>query len=258
MKPASKNFYSVSAALFILPNIFTISGIFCGMFAIIQLTNIKGAATFYDAALAIFFAGFFDMFDGRVARLTKTQSEFGVQMDSLADAISFGVAPGILIYKWALWPLGPVGVVAAFCYTACGVIRLARFNVAPAERIPDERHDTYFTGLPIPAAAGALILLVMAHYRLFPGLGIQNPWVIMGITIGLAILMVSNVPYWTFKKVPFSVSLFFFIVVCSVTATLTSFGYPASMGLLGLLVIYITSGFILYVLSKLKSIISSL
>src|SRR5271156_4013796 len=117
-------------AMFVLPNLFTVSSIFCGFFAMtLWAGGEERTGRFYQAALAILFAIFFDGFDGRVARLTKTQSEFGVQLDSLADLVSFGVAPALLLYKWALQPLGFWGLFLAFLFTACGALRLARFNV---------------------------------------------------------------------------------------------------------------------------------
>ncbi len=115
--------------MFVLPNLFTLTSIFCGFYAITLCAGEATAAQLYQAALAIFFAMFFDGFDGRVARLTKTQSFFGTELDSLADIVSFGVAPAVLVYKWALMPLGFIGMFVSFCYVACGALRLARFNV---------------------------------------------------------------------------------------------------------------------------------
>src|SRR3954471_22167882 len=115
--------------MFVLPNLFTVTSIFCGFYAITLCAGEASPSQLYQAALAIFFAMFFDGFDGRVARLTKTQSEFGVELDSLADVMSFGVAPGLLMYKWALAPLGFWGLFASFSFAACGAMRLARFNV---------------------------------------------------------------------------------------------------------------------------------
>src|SRR3954471_2423525 len=122
--------------MFVLPNLFTVSSIFCGFYA---LTLCAGAATpaqLYQAALAIFFAMFFDGIDGRVARLTRTQSDFGVELDSLADVMSFGMAPALLVYKWALAPLGFAGIFLAFAFATCGALRLARFNVMAHRKVP--------------------------------------------------------------------------------------------------------------------------
>jgi CDP-diacylglycerol--serine O-phosphatidyltransferase len=142
-------------AMFVLPNLFTVSSIFLGFYS---MTLAAGDATpeqLYRAALAIFFAIFFDMFDGRVARMTRTQSDFGVQLDSLADVISFGAAPALLVYKWALAPMGFLGLFLSFSFAACGALRLARFNVLAARG--DKASHRFFTGLPIPLAAGVVI-----------------------------------------------------------------------------------------------------
>lgn len=188
--------FDLKKALFILPNAFTVSSIFCGFYAILQATTEEAAGlSLYQAALAIFFAGFFDMFDGRVARLTRTQSDFGVQMDSLADVISFGVAPGILVYKWALQPLGPLGMLAAFAFTAAGAIRLARFNVL-AQR--GQGSSRWFVGLPIPVAAAMLVALVVAHHFTL-GAEVEAHWSVFTLVLVLCYLMVSNIRYRTFK-----------------------------------------------------------
>src|SRR5512146_2802627 len=150
-------------AMFVLPNLFTVSSILLGFYA---LTLCAGDATpdeLFRAALAIMFAMFFDAFDGRVARMTKTQSDFGVQLDSLADVISFGAAPALLVYKWALAPLGFAGVFISFAFAACGALRLARFNVL-AQRSAHGGGGRFFVGLPIPLAAGMIVSLVIANY----------------------------------------------------------------------------------------------
>src|SRR5260221_10203387 len=115
--------------LFVLPNLFTVSSIFCGFYAATLCTGEASPAQLYQAALAIFFGIFFDGFDGRVARLTKTQSQFGMELDSLADVITFGAAPALVVYRWALQPLGIAGIFIAFLFAACGALRLPRFNV---------------------------------------------------------------------------------------------------------------------------------
>lgn len=184
--------------MFVLPNLFTVSSIFCGFYA---LTLCAGEATprdLYMAAISILFAMFFDGIDGRVARLTRTQSEFGVELDSLADVMSFGMAPALLVYKWALAPLGFLGIFLSFAYATCGALRLARFNVMAHRKIPGS--SSYFTGLPIPLAAGMLVSLVIAHHR--AGLDEVIPPVPMAVLVAaLAFLMVSNVRYRTFKDV---------------------------------------------------------
>lgn len=180
--------------MFVLPNLFTVSSVFCGFYAITLCVS-EEANFLWRAAIAIFFGMFFDMFDGRVARLTRTQSEFGVQLDSLADMVSFGVAPAVLLYTWMLNGLGFVGLFVGFLYTACGALRLARFNVL-ASREPGS--SKYFLGLPIPLAAGTVVALVLSSHQIEDGL-FPNPVAVAVITVILALLMVSNVRYRTFK-----------------------------------------------------------
>jgi CDP-diacylglycerol--serine O-phosphatidyltransferase len=134
------------------------------------------------------------MFDGRVARLTRTQSDFGMQLDSLADVISFGAAPAVLLYKWMLADLGFVGVIIGFVYVACGALRLARFNVLASRELGSSK---YFVGLPIPLAAGTVVSLVMSSYPFDPPF--LTPVGVAVIATLLAALMVSNVRYRTFK-----------------------------------------------------------
>jgi CDP-diacylglycerol---serine O-phosphatidyltransferase len=189
-------------AMFVLPNLFTLSSIFCGFYAIVLASGNPGPVQLYQAALAVFFGIFFDMADGRVARLTRTQSDFGVQLDSLADVITFGAAPAVLVYKWGLSPLGLLGAFAAFAYVACGALRLARFNVMAA-RSGSGGASKYFTGLPIPLAAGVLVSLVMVHQRTFaqPATRQLN---ILALILVLSYLMVSNVRYRSFKDLKLS------------------------------------------------------
>lgn len=205
-------------AMFVLPNLFTVSSIFLGFYAMTLSAGDPAPAQLNQAALAIFFAIFFDAFDGRVARMTKTQSDFGVQLDSLADVISFGAAPALLIYKWALAPLGFVGFFLSFAFAACGALRLARFNVL-AQR-GDKGSSRFFVGLPIPLAAGAVVALVIAHYRTVGGIADDSTRVAIAAFVGLlAFLMVSTIRYRTFKDVHLSrksLALFAFLVMAGV------------------------------------------
>ena len=182
--------------LSILPHLFTISSIFCGMYAIIQATDGRAADRFYLAAVAILFAVIFDSVDGRVARMTKTESDFGVQMDSLADVISFGVAPAILVYQWGLTHFGLVGMLVAFFYTACGALRLARFNVLTASGAGTPK---YFTGLPIPLAGASIVSLVLLHFKM-GGVQLGYQPLLIVVVLLLALLMISNIRYRTFKE----------------------------------------------------------
>ncbi|MEI6805313.1 MAG: CDP-diacylglycerol--serine O-phosphatidyltransferase [Myxococcaceae bacterium] len=231
--------FKLRNALFILPNAFTVSSIFCGLYAIIHGLTGNTPESLYEAAIAVFFAGFFDTFDGRVARLTKTQSEFGVQLDSLADVISFGAAPALLVYKWALLPLGSIGFLGVFFYAACGAIRLARFNVMAAR---NNDSGEYFTGLPIPLGAAVLIASLIAHIKLFDGSAVKHPEWILALVILMGLLMVSTVPYWTFKnsKPDRQTAILAFALILG--AWWFRLHYPISLGLVCLLGIYIVAG----------------
>jgi CDP-diacylglycerol--serine O-phosphatidyltransferase len=190
--------------MFVLPNLFTVSSIFCGFYAMTLCTGDASPTHLYQAALAIFFGVFFDGFDGRVARLTKTQSMFGQELDSLADVITFGAAPGLLVFKWALEPLGFAGLFGSFAFAACGALRLARFNVL-AIRSPHGGSSRFFVGMPIPFAAVGLIAMVIAFHNAKGGpLPVEARWPVFGVVIFLALLMVSTVRYRTFKDIKFS------------------------------------------------------
>ncbi|GEJ56959.1 CDP-diacylglycerol--serine O-phosphatidyltransferase [Anaeromyxobacter diazotrophicus] len=202
-------------AMFVLPNLFTCSSIFLGFYAMTLCAGEASPAQLNQAALAIFFAIFFDAFDGRVARMTKTQSEFGVELDSLADVVSFGAAPALLVYKWALAPLGFAGFFLSFAFATCGALRLARFNVL-AHR-GEKGSSRFFVGLPIPLAAGTLVSIVIAHYRAYGSIGDTATRVFIAGVVGLlSFLMVSTVRYRTFKDVHLSrKSLAVFALMCA-------------------------------------------
>src|SRR5215813_5840572 len=182
--------------MFVLPNLFTLSSIFCGFYAITLCAGEASPSQLYQAALAIFFAIFFDGFDGRLARITKTQSHFGVELDSLADVLSFGAAPALLVYKWALYPLGLVGTLISFSFVACGAIRLARFNVL-ARRPSHGGASRFFVGLPIPLAAGMIVSMVIAHYGARGAVSVRAHIPIAVIVGVLSLLMVSTLRYRT-------------------------------------------------------------
>lgn len=190
--------FNFRKALFVLPNLFTISSVFCGFYAIVLCSSPRDPHLLYQATLAIFFGLFFDSADGRVARLTRTQSEFGVQLDSLADMVTFGVAPALLMYQWSLYEFGIAGATFASLHVACAAIRLARFNVIAMRSSEDS--NTFFTGLPTPLAACVLVSLVLASNERPAHEVVEAPWV-GALIIMLALLMVSNVPYRSFKKV---------------------------------------------------------
>ena len=188
--------FDLHRAMFVLPNLFTLSSVLCGLYAILTCLHSTYDTDLSKACLAIFFGAFFDMADGRVARLTKTQSEFGVQLDSLADAVTFGVAPAVLAYSWGLRDLGLPGGLFCFAFLACGLIRLARFNVLAAN---STEQDPYFLGVPIPLAAGTIISLIWTFIQ-FDFLREKTHTVVSAFMLFLAVLMVSNVRYRNFKK----------------------------------------------------------
>lgn len=174
--------------IYLLPTCFTTGNLFCGFFAIIE----AGRGRFGMAALLIVIAGILDGLDGRIARLTGTTSEFGVQFDSLADIVSFGVSPALVAYYWALTPLGRRGWMVAFLFVACAAVRLARFNIQHGAA--DRR---FFAGLPSPAAAGSIATLVYA----FPEVPPERSYAlgVAALVVIPALLMVSTVRYRSFK-----------------------------------------------------------
>jgi CDP-diacylglycerol--serine O-phosphatidyltransferase len=193
--------------IYLLPNFFTTAGLFAGFYAIVAAVN----GHYHAAAVAIFVAMLMDSLDGRVARLTNTQSAFGAEYDSLSDMVSFGIAPALVAFSWALHNLGKLGWLAAFMYAAAGALRLARFNTQLIHA--DKR---YFQGLSITASAGVVAGLIWTAYQSdTPGTHIALP--VAGILIILAILMVSNIRYHSFKqldlrgKVPF-VAIFILVL----------------------------------------------
>ncbi len=181
---------------YILPNMVTLLGLLSGVFAVMHAIN---GGSIFQCALLLLLASIFDMLDGKIARLLNATSEFGVQLDSLCDAISFGVAPALVAYIWLDEPFGRVGVLAVFLYIACGVLRLARFNVFAGKISSD-----YFIGLPIPVASGfiASIILFTETHGATIDQGIIAV-VVIGVMFMLSFLMVSPVPFYSFKNVPF-------------------------------------------------------
>ena len=176
----------------ILPSLFTTGNIFCGFYAFIAVLD----GEFYVAAWAIVLATIFDGLDGRIARLTKTTSEFGEQYDSLADIISFGMAPAFLVYVWKLKPFGRIGWMAAFLFLICAAMRLARFNSMDSKMSSD-----YFTGLPTPGSAAVIATIVIFSEDRFMD-PIQPIFLVVTVYF-LAFMMVSNISYPAFKKLTF-------------------------------------------------------
>ena len=211
-----------SRTIYLLPNLFTTAGLFAGFYAIIAAAN----GDFVQASVAVFIAAVMDGIDGRVARLTGTSSDFGVQYDSLADLVSFGMAPALVMYHWSLSALkfdggvmGRVGWAVAFLYAACAALRLARFNTQVGS--VDKR---WFIGLASPAAAGLMMSFVWAFADGELGYsGEQLRYVALGVTLVAALLMVSRIRFWSFKgtgeggakadRVPFYVLLLVPVVI---------------------------------------------
>jgi CDP-diacylglycerol--serine O-phosphatidyltransferase len=222
----------------------TLTSIYCGFKSIITSALAHSEDDYYRAALLIVFAMFFDTLDGRVARATKTQSAFGLQIDSLADVISFGVAPSLLVYQWQLKAFDTIGLVVAFLFTAAGAVRLARFNVlSMGDGGAPSKPSKYIMGLPIPGAAGVLVAIVLADHST-GGLmvGATYAQIMLGVTLALSIFMVSTIPFRSFKEVRFNaitVLLVTFIVLSSVFVSVKM--QPAFV-LLWLLACYLSLG----------------
>lgn len=203
--------------IYILPNLSTTMNLFCGFYAVICSVNQE----FTSAATAILIAIVFDALDGKIARATHTTSKFGVEFDSLADVISFGLAPGLLAYLWALQPMGRIGWLAGFLFMACGALRLARFNTQVGS-ISSE----FFIGLPIPAAAGMVATTVLFCSRVNIVIA-DYPVVILVMLYTLAFLMVSTVKYNSFKKPELFKRMNFNMLVASVLIFIFIAAQPA-------------------------------
>jgi len=238
MDPSERPRSKPARGIYLLPNLFTTGGMFAGFYAIIAAIN----GHFVVAAVAVFVAGVLDGIDGRVARLTGTQSEFGVQYDSLADLISFGLAPALIVYLWALVELKTIGPTAgkfgwsvAFLYAACAAVRLARFNTQAATA--DKEH---FVGLASPAAAGMLLSFVwLMDDEGFAGASVA--WYAAGLTVLLALAMVSRVRYYSFKKAPVSERMqFLWLPLLIGMFVLLAINPPLVLFTVG--VIYVSSG----------------
>lgn len=214
----------------LLPNLLTTGNLFCGFLSITM--SLRGKFEF--AAWLVVLAGVFDFLDGRVARMTGTQSDFGVEYDSLSDLTTFCMAPSILIFQWSLMDYGKFGVAACFLFFACGALRLARFNVQAASV---EKVD--FQGLPTPSAGGTIVSYVIFYESLFgPG---RNPsLIVLAMAIGLGLLMVSNVKYRSAKKVKRGS---FFFLVCIVAGMFIITAQPEVM-LFTIGVLYVSIGLI--------------
>jgi CDP-diacylglycerol--serine O-phosphatidyltransferase len=190
-----KSTKNLRRGIYIIPSLFTVANIFCGFLSIIESSRghfEPGQGHFERAAILILVAIIADILDGRIARMTGATTSFGESYDSLADVISFGIAPALLAFQWGLWQVPRIGGAVAFLFLVAGSIRLARFNTTPSES-----HD--FVGLPIPAGAGAIAMMVLLSPT-----PVQHPYfipIVVTVVLCLALLMVSNLPYRSFKGV---------------------------------------------------------
>lgn len=217
--------------IYILPNLFTSLNIFFGFYAIISSIN----SHFVSAAIAILIAAVFDALDGKIARATRTESRFGVEYDSLADVISFGLAPGLLVYLWALVPLGRLGWLAAFLFMACGALRLARFNTQAGKISSD-----HFVGLPIPAAAGMAATTVLLCHHIGMGSSANKVLLLIELYI-LSFLMVSAIKYNSFKKPELFKKMNFNVLVAAILILIFIAAQPA-IALFLISLTYVLSG----------------
>ena len=240
--------------IYILPNLFTLAALFGGFYAIVMAMN----GRFDLAAVGVFCAMVLDSLDGRVARMTNTQSAFGEQMDSLSDMVSFGAAPALIAYEWALNGLGRWGWIAAFVYCACAALRLARFNVNTA--VVDKR---YFQGLPSPAAAA----LVTGFIWLVNELGVrrgldlwlswwQITWLMFALTLYAGLTMVTNVPFYSFKDIQMKKSVPFAVIVLIALGIAVINIHPPIV-LFSVFVVYGFSGYAVYAWRKAKGVHTS-
>jgi len=231
--------------IYILPNLFTVAALFGGFYAIVMAMNDR----FDSAAIGVFCAMVLDSLDGRVARMTRTQSAFGEQMDSLSDMVSFGAAPALIVYEWALRGLGKAGWIAAFVYCACAALRLARFNTNIG--IVDRR---FFQGLPSPAAAAMVtgLIWVLDDYGFKDAARVDwLAWTAFGVTLYAGLTMVTNVPFYSFKDVSFKRSVPF-IVIVAIALGIAVVNIDPPLVLFAAFFIYGFSGYAVYAYKRAK------
>jgi CDP-diacylglycerol---serine O-phosphatidyltransferase len=231
--------------IYILPNLFTLAALFGGFYAVVMAMN----GQFALAAYGIFIAAVLDSLDGRVARMTNTQSAFGEQMDSLSDMVSFGAAPALIVYEWALKGLGKLGWIAAFIYCSGAALRLARFNTNIA--VVDKR---FFQGLPSPAAAAVIIgfIWVMDDAGFYDAWKLDwLKWAAFGLTLYAGLTMVTNIPFYSFKDVSFKRTVPF-IVIVAIALGIAVINIHPPIVLFALFAIYGLSGYAVYAYKKVK------
>lgn len=220
--------------IYILPNLITAASLFCGFYAIVAA--VKGR--FESAAMAVLISCLLDGLDGRIARITRTESHFGTEFDSLSDLVAFGVAPGLLAFQWAMEPFGRLGWLASFLFVACGALRLARFNVQKSSV-----KGSYFRGLPIPAAASLIAALVL-FTESFKGPSVSRHIVTIALMYILSFLMVSTIRYYSFKNADLIREKPFNVLVGSILILIV-IAYKPIIMLFLLLAGYVASGPIL-------------
>ncbi|MBC7623208.1 MAG: CDP-diacylglycerol--serine O-phosphatidyltransferase [Aeromicrobium sp.] len=228
--------------IYILPNLFTSASLFAGFYAIVQGMDGK----FETACIAIFVAMVLDGLDGRVARMTRTTSEFGAQLDSLSDMVSFGAAPALVMYAWALQPLGKWGWIGAFIYCVCAALRLARFNTNIG--VVDKQ---YFQGLPSPAAACLMagLIWVLNEWQVSGG---DVRWVAWVMAVFAGVTMISTVPYYSGKDFNLRRSVPFWVIPAIVVGYLLISIQPSHV-LFGLFVCYALSGYVIWAMRALRA-----
>ncbi|MCZ6801033.1 MAG: CDP-diacylglycerol--serine O-phosphatidyltransferase [Nitrospirae bacterium] len=204
----------------LIPNLLTTGNLFSGLAAVVFIFHER----FEAAAIAILIALVFDTLDGTSARVLNSTSEFGVEYDSLSDLISFGLAPGLLIYAWALKSPGMLGAAVMFAYVACGALRLARFNV-----MGSTGDNKFFTGLPIPAAAGVIATLYIFDKRILDMAPTMKSVVVLVVSLMLSFLMVSTLKYWSLKGLKFQGHNHFMYLVWAVLVLVSVIAYPQLM-----------------------------
>jgi CDP-diacylglycerol--serine O-phosphatidyltransferase len=242
---------------FILPNLFTLASVFCGLYSIVLAGRVhtgleSDEELLYKASLAIVVGLLFDGADGRIARFTKTQSDLGMQLDSLADVITFGVAPAILVYRWGLFELGTWGLFVAFVFTACGALRLARFNVlsmreqaaaASGTATTEKKPGKFMIGLPIPIAANLIVALVLTNHAI--GVTeVSNHAAIAGFVLVLGYLMISRIRFRSFKDLRLTKRTIASIVAITTLALLAFVQINGPAMLMGLLSLFVVLGLI--------------
>ncbi len=231
--------------IYILPNLFTLASLFGGFYAVVMAMN----GRFENAAIGIFCAMVLDSLDGRVARMTNTQSAFGEQMDSLSDMVSFGAAPALIVYEWSLKGLGKLGWIASFVYCAGAALRLARFNTNIG--VVDKR---YFQGLPSPAAAA----LVTGMIWVLDDYGVRDAgridwlaWTAFVVTLYAGLTMVTNVPFYSFKDISFKRSVPF-IVIVAIALGIAVINIHPPLVLFAVFCVYGLSGYVVYAYRRSK------